>query len=206
MCFISTCDIHNATTSRKDAGASVCIVLLKTLVHKVFLWKHSGFCKKKKKKKAHYPWTHLFITSSAMWMWRERYNAIWRRNKNLLKVAVVCAVLPFTKTQGSAGWKQPTQNNISSVHSSQPKHQFPYYICHWDFSFPLLCENSVKGLLTSLSNKRVTVINGVGYREKNSSMVVCCCHLSLTIQTMFRFKLKHESGGQIRAAAPVRIL
>ena len=107
--------------------------------------------------------------------------------------------------EGSAGWKQPTQNNISSVHSSQPKHRFPYFICHWHFSFPLVYENSFKGLLTSLSNKRVTVINGVGYREKNSSMVVCFCHPSLTIESMFRFKLKHESGGQIWAAAPVRI-
>lgn len=91
------------------------------------------------------------------------------KKKNLVKVAVVC----------SAGWKQPTQNIISSVHSSQPKHQFPYYICHWDFSFPLVCENSFKGLLTSLSNKRVTVINGVGYRGKKIPARLCAAVICL---------------------------
>lgn len=120
----------------------ICIVLLKT--------RHSKCALKVQRflLKAYYPWTYLLTASFTMWKRRrEQYDAIWQR-KSQLSTLYWQMQRHFSK--GSAGWKKPTQNNISSIHSSQLKYQFSSYMCHWYFLFLLTYEHSFKEPLTSL--------------------------------------------------------
>lgn len=87
--------------------------------------------------------------------------------------------------KGSSGWKEPTQNNISRIHSSQPEYLFSSHASEVFPSFhAIFCIYSpLNDFKQAWSGKCVMSINAMRPRKESLGMVLCCWNLSLTAES-----------------------